>query len=209
VIPENFAMSKDHSARKRRRVEATGTTSATEPTTGAVVFDDEAMKRHMISLLQQSANSSKTDLKPEADQSEQDIAEDGEESEEESEDEDDGNSQDVLDHSEMIGKRGQEVSLSDDEDQDEVAETLLQGRKPVNAAADITSTSRISRVPANRSATSAPKKPVLKTTFEGLGLSPQLIRTLAGISIKKPTEIQSACFEHILKGREICDLMST
>jgi ATP-dependent RNA helicase DDX49/DBP8 len=47
---------------------------------------------------------------------------------------------------------------------------------------------------------SAPKKPVLKSTFESLGLSVQLIRTLAGISIRKPTEIQSACFEPILSG---------
>ncbi|ORX36665.1 P-loop containing nucleoside triphosphate hydrolase protein [Kockovaella imperatae] len=39
-------------------------------------------------------------------------------------------------------------------------------------------------------------------TFESLGLSRPLITALAGISIRSPTEIQSACVPQILKGRD-------
>lgn len=194
-------MPNDDSARKRRRVEAIGTAYTSEPTTGAVVFDDEAMKRHMLSLMEQSTNAIAARSDSSGDE-EEDQESEGDE--EESEDGDDG---DGPDQSDSRGKRVQEDPDSEVEDEDDVAEALLQGRKAVKAAEDERSTSRISRVPASRSATAVTKKPVLKTTFEGLGLSPQLIRTLAGISIRKPTEIQSACFEHILNGKLTCILL--
>lgn len=167
------------------------------------MFDDEAMKRHMLSLMQQSTNGNAERSDSEAD------AEEGQESEGDEKESEDGGDGDGPDQSDARGKRVQEDLDSEDADQDEVAEALLQGRKAVKAAEDEQNTSRISRISAGRSATAVPKKPVLKTTFEGLGLSPQLIRTLAGISIRKPTEIQSACFEHILSGKLTCNPTSS
>ncbi|OXG24629.1 ATP-dependent RNA helicase DBP8 [Cryptococcus neoformans Tu401-1] len=48
---------------------------------------------------------------------------------------------------------------------------------------------------------SAPK-PSADVTFESLGLSRPLVTALASINIKKPTEIQAACVEPILSGRD-------
>lgn len=201
-------MAKDDSVRKRRRVDAAGTSRTTEETTGAVVFDDEAMKRHMLSLMQQPVNGTAQHT---------DSEDDGEEEQESDESDDgseDGSAGSVVEEadsdSEEQGDRGKQVEAdlnSDDEDQDETARALLQGRGTTKSEPEEEAASRISRIPTNRNTTAAPKKPILKTTFEGLGLSPQLIRTLAGISIRKPTEIQSACFEHILNGKSFKKLL--
>jgi ATP-dependent RNA helicase DDX49/DBP8 len=140
-----------------------------------------------------------------------DSEDDGEE-EQESDDNDDGSeggsAESVDQEADSISeggpeeaKRVEEELNSEDEDQDETARALLQGRGTTKSEPNEEAASRISRIPTNRNTTAAPKKPIFKTTFEGLGLSPQLIRTLAGISIRKPTEIQSACFEHILNGK--------
>ncbi|OCF42896.1 ATP-dependent RNA helicase DBP8 [Kwoniella heveanensis CBS 569] len=45
-------------------------------------------------------------------------------------------------------------------------------------------------------------KPSIETTFASLGLSQPLINALAGINIRKPTEIQSACVGPIMSGRD-------
>ncbi|WVF71445.1 hypothetical protein IAT40_006249 [Kwoniella sp. CBS 6097] len=45
-------------------------------------------------------------------------------------------------------------------------------------------------------------KPSTGTTFASLGLSQPLINALAGINIRKPTEIQSACVGPIMSGRD-------
>lgn len=198
-------MPKDDSARKRRRVEATGISAATEEPTGAVVFDDEAMKRHMLSLMQQPTNGNAQDSDSDEEEGGNQESENGDD-DYDSEEEDDAESfsQNGADQSEATGKRTtNELDSTDDEDEDDTARALLQGRGTVNTAHHEQTASRISRIPANIITTPAPKKPALRTTFEGLGLSPQLIRTLAGISIRKPTEIQSACFEHILNGKVI------
>jgi ATP-dependent RNA helicase DDX49/DBP8 len=195
-------MPKDDSARKRRRVDAAGTSQTTEETTGAVVFDDEAMKRHMLSLMQQPANgkSQRTDSEDDGEEEqESDDSDDG--SEDGSADSVDEEADSISEGGPEEAKRVEEELNSDDEDQDETARALLQGRGTTKSEPNEEAASRISRIPTNRNTTAAPKKPILKTTFEGLGLSPQLIRTLAGISIRKPTEIQSACFEHILNGK--------
>lgn len=185
-------MTKEISARKRRRVEPAETPTRSEDTGGAVVFDDEAMKRHMLSLMQNAKNK---------ESSAGSDSEDEEEAEGSS-DEGDGNSLGESDGEEAGSSKGPPAVVDSDEDLDEAARALLTRRKPSNGTTehDTQTTSRISRVPTDRKADAAPKKPVLKSTFESLGLSVQLIRTLAGISIRKPTEIQSACFEPILSG---------
>lgn len=186
-------MTKDISARKRRRVEPTETLTRSEETGGAVVFDDEAMKRHMLSLMQNAKS------KPSSQ---------GSDSEDEEEAEGSSDEEDVTGSEESGGEEAGSsagpaaVVDSDEEDLDETARALLTSHKPAsgNAEHDGQTASRISRVPTERKAEVTPKKPILKSTFESLGLSVQLIRTLAGISIRKPTEIQSACFEPILSG---------
>lgn len=188
------SMTKEISARKRRRVEPAETPTRSEDTGGAVVFDDEAMKRHMLSLMQNAKNK---------ESSEGSDSEDEEEEAEGSSDEGVGNGSEESDEDEAGSSKGAPAVVdSDEEDLDEAARALLTRRKLSNGTTehDTQTTSRISRVPTDRKADAAPKKPVLKSTFESLGLSVQLIRTLAGISIRKPTEIQSACFEPILSG---------
>lgn len=198
-------MSKDVSARKRRRVEATETSTRSEETGGAVVFDDEAMKRHMLSLLQHSKDHSAEEGSESEDDGEGEGKGSGDEDDSQVEtEESDGEDEDSTLHGNVgtNGTRSAGHLDSDEEDLDETARALLTGHKPTNGNAeyDAQTASRISRIPTDRIAIATPKKAALKTTFESLGLSVQLIRTLAGISIRKPTEIQSACFEPILNG---------
>lgn len=158
------------------------------------MFDDEAMKRHMLSLLQNSKTASQQEVSD---------SEDDEESEGSEEEEEVGGSE-VSDGEEAGSSKGPAAIVdSDEEDLDETARALLTGGSANSGKVnlDVQTTSRISRIPTDRRADAAPKKPVLMSTFESLGLSVQLIRTLAGISIRKPTEIQSACFEPILSGK--------
>ena len=51
-------------------------------------------------------------------------------------------------------------------------------------------------------------KPPSASTFESLGLSQPLIAALNGISIRDPTEIQSACIPAILQGVSISSLLA-
>lgn len=56
---------------------------------------------------------------------------------------------------------------------------------------------------------SIPEKPNLKRTFVDLGLAPQLIVALRGISIRTPTDIQAATFESMLRGRDVIGCAKT
>lgn len=42
------------------------------------------------------------------------------------------------------------------------------------------------------------------TTFASLGIAPPLIAAMAGMSIRAPTEIQSACIPTLLAGKSVC-----
>ncbi|KAJ9120151.1 putative RNA helicase [Naganishia vaughanmartiniae] len=201
-------MAKEISARKRRRVDETETTTVTGNNDNAPVFDDEAMKQHMLSLLQDKRRHGNENEEA----SDEGSSTGGSDSEDNASEVDDEESEaDDRDASRQeVGERGstrQHLSEnldSDEEDPDEAARALLSRSKTSTTEQPSTqeTTSRISRIPADRTFQPAVKAPVLKTTFEGLGLSVNLIRTLAGISIRKPTEIQSACFEPILSGRD-------
>lgn len=203
-------MAKENSARKRRRVDDADTVIAAGNNDNAPIFDDEAMKQHMLSLLQHKRKQGSET----ADGSDESSGTDGSDSGQDNEsevDEDAGAANDA-DDSDLSGhevreraslsRHHSEGSDSDEEDLDRAARALLSNSRTPSDEQRRTqeSTSRISRIPADRTYKSAVRAPVLKTTFEGLGLSVNLIRTLAGISIRKPTEIQSACFEPILSG---------
>lgn len=77
--------------------------------------------------------------------------------------------------------------------------------KPVDTKPEPT----LSRIKLLRPAPSTPSKPTLKSTFPSLGISPRLLSSLKTISISRPTEIQAACIEPILQGRDVVGLAKT
>ncbi|KAJ9103919.1 putative RNA helicase [Naganishia friedmannii] len=202
-------MAKEISARKRRRIDGTNTATSASINDNAPVFDDEAMKQHMLSLLQDK----RKQANQKDDESDEGSGIDGSDSEEADDSEGDDEADEADDKDASRGEAGGRGSVnrhhsedldSEEEDLDEAARALLSNSNKSDADQQYTqeTTSRISRIPVDRTSKQTAKAPALKTTFEGLGLSVNLIRTLAGISIRKPTEIQSACFEPILSGRD-------
>ncbi|KZV65681.1 DEAD-domain-containing protein [Peniophora sp. CONT] len=78
-------------------------------------------------------------------------------------------------------------------------------RAPVAASSRLEdgdlSTSRIALKRTHNLASSVPLAPK-STTFTSLGIAPPLITAMAGMSIRAPTEIQSACIPQLLSGRD-------
>lgn len=100
-------------------------------------------------------------------------------------------------------------SDTDEEGPSESNSKPIKAEQRYKAVPNATSTlkSRITILPKSQTQThpnsSSPDiKPKihLKQSFSELGIGPRLISALASISIKKPTEIQSACIEPILSG---------
>ncbi|WVQ82349.1 ATP-dependent RNA helicase DBP8 [Cryptococcus sp. DSM 104549] len=105
-------------------------------------------------------------------------------------------------------KRARSLSFGEDESEDDIP-----AQPPVASTSRVTLPSRTaasSKPAAHAKAAAQGKpgvfptapKPSADATFESLGLSRPLINALGSISIKKPTEIQSACVGPILAGRD-------
>lgn len=156
----------------------------------------------MLSLMRRSGESGREERSGSGGSSSGDESESGS-SEDDEEDENDDEVKQEDDHED------EDVRIADGglDGQDEVD---IKPPPPTNKASNTAPThplkpspplSRIKPTSHNPTSQSTPTTP-LKLTFPSLGLSPALISTLRTISILKPTEIQSACIEPILKGRD-------
>jgi ATP-dependent RNA helicase DDX49/DBP8 len=127
-----------------------------------------------------------------------------EDDEDESEEESEGSEIGSGDEQEDEEKPTPELELdSDDAGSDDEEEDVKPGQTTILETSDLkpSSLSRIKSLPSPSTPTSS-SKPVLKTTFSSLGISPRLITSLRTLAISRPTEIQAACIEPILQGRD-------
>jgi ATP-dependent RNA helicase DDX49/DBP8 len=187
----------DTSSRKRRKVDSTAEQEE-EAESGAGMLDQDEIRRHMMALMQQGGGG-KRDSEDESD---------GDESEEEREGSEIGSDDEQGDAQEDDGedeeKPKPELELdSDDAGSDDEEEDVKPGQTTILETSDLkpSSLSRIKSLPSSSTPTSS-SKPVLKTTFSSLGISPRLITSLRTLAISRPTEIQAACIEPILQGRD-------
>jgi ATP-dependent RNA helicase DDX49/DBP8 len=209
-ITSHLIMSKPSpvSSSKRRKI-ANANATTTTPTTTSDMLDQDAVRRHMLSLMQHSVERDQGGQGGSSGSTSGDESESGSD-EDENEDEDDDDDEEVKQEADS---EDEDVDVADNglNSEDEVdikpppsTSTKSQpistptSTKPLKTEPTL---SRINPSSLKPTPTSTPTVP-LKTTFPSLGLSPALISTLRSISILKPTEIQSACIEPILKGRD-------
>ncbi|KZP00199.1 DEAD-domain-containing protein [Calocera viscosa TUFC12733] len=123
---------------------------------------------------------------------------DGDESDEDEDEEDDAEDDDsVLEGLNDVDQTTLKPAVN--EPPDSAPEDEIEW-KPTPAAAALP---RVSRIPQHALTTKAPPAIPFPSTFESLRVSAALIRALTSMSIKKPTEIQSACVPPMLRGEDV------
>jgi ATP-dependent RNA helicase DDX49/DBP8 len=190
-------MPTDTTSRKRRKVDSTAEQEE-RADSGAGMLDQDEVRRHMMALMQQGGGG-KRDSDGEGDEDESEEESEGSES---GSDDEPGDEQE--DDGEDEAKPKVELELdSDDAGSDDEEEDIkpVQITKLDTSDLKPSSLSRIKSLPSSSTPTSL-SKPVLKTTFSSLGISPRLITSLRTLAISRPTEIQAACIEPILQGRD-------
>ena len=213
-------MAKQVDSRKRRKIDPVGDVRKSEgeasPSTKSGVLDQDEIRQHMMALMQQgSAGASRRAGSSKQSSGESEDEEDSNSGSEEEEDDVEGDEEDTKPD---LNDGGIDSDEEDDADvkpspSDKVdivpdaASTKL--KRKLDANADDIKPSSLSRInPSSRSSTTTanttpnPPKPILKSTFASLGISPRLISSLRTIAISRPTEIQAACIEPILQGRD-------
>jgi ATP-dependent RNA helicase DDX49/DBP8 len=101
--------------------------------------------------------------------------------------------------SEAESSRSAEIRRSQSQSQAQ-SQTSTQNRSSTSRTPN--PTSRVTTIPKTNSSPFSNLPKPTASTFESLGMSKPLISALAGINIKKPTEIQSACVGPIMAGRD-------
>lgn len=193
--PKQQEMPSKDLPRKRRKVSPVPASKADQSVSSAtadngLLLDQDAIKRHMLQLMQQRSEDNEENT---ADESDESNASSGSISGSEDEREDDKVINEIASpikpfHPQNPSKH---EPPSDDTKEDKEVATLKS--QTTNLKSRITHTAR----------TNPDLKPKihLKTSFSELGIGPRLIAALGTISIKKPTEIQSACVEPIIAGK--------
>jgi ATP-dependent RNA helicase DDX49/DBP8 len=138
----------------------------------------------------ESGSDEEEDTEDGSDSGEDEDERDGQEEEEE-EEEDSG--------SEAESSRSAEIRQSQSQSQAQ-SQTSTQNRSSTSRTPN--PTSRVTTIPKTNSSPFSNLPKPTASTFESLGMSKPLISALAGINIKKPTEIQSACVGPIMAGRD-------
>ena len=215
-------MAKQVDSRKRRKIDPVGDVRKSEgeasPSTKSGVLDQDEIRQHMMALMQQgSAGASRRAGSSKQSSGE---SEDGEDSDSGSEEEDDDVERDEEDTKPDLNDGGIDSDEEDDADvkpspsdkldvDPDAASTKLKRKVETDGVGVDIKPSSLSRInPSSRSSTTTatttpnPPKPILKSTFTSLGISPRLISSLRTIAISRPTEIQAACIEPILQGRD-------
>lgn len=180
-------------ADKRRRSSSNepGRAEASAPATSSMFLDQDEVMKAMRAQMAASAGKGKG--REQSGSEDEDLSEDEIEDESEEEEAAAGSKEE-----ERAGAVGGAAAESEAESS---TQALSPKAAPVAALPSrVTASTKPAVVkPAKKGLLSAPK-PSSETTFESLGLSAPIISALKSISIRKPTEIQSACVGPIMAG---------
>lgn len=139
----------------------------------SIDLDQDAVRKHMLQLMQQAQENSGDSEDESGSSSDDDEQTDGE----------------------STGKVQLEMN---DEDSEAEADQPVSARPISPSPTNLPS--RVKLAP--KASNDVRPKINLKDSFKDLGISQQIISTLGTIAIKKPTEIQAACIEPMLAGRD-------
>ncbi|WVR07019.1 hypothetical protein IAU60_004058 [Kwoniella sp. DSM 27419] len=187
-------------------------TGQIEDQTGSstMILDQNEIMKAMMAAQKGKARESASDNE---DEDEEEGSDDDAESEDREEDGESDEGDSLRDSGPRKGaKRSRSQSIDRDDAEDSGSEPGPSKSTPVASTSRVTLPSRTAAASLHKVAAAYPSKkdamasfsinpkPSADTTFASLGLSQPLINALAGINIRKPTEIQSACVGPIMAG---------